>query len=231
MRMQSKTLVSLGLITVLTTGCLSEDDPNRRAKIGAVTGAIAGAVIGNNVGDGSATNRVIGAIVGGLAGGAVGNYMDKQARELEMALEDELRAEYVTLERLDRDTIKLSLSSEASFDIDRSVVKPAFKPALNRVADVMRRYDQTIVHAVGHTDSTGSSAHNQALSERRANAVASYLRSSGVAGDRLYASGRGESEPRASNSTAEGRKLNRRVELFINAVVQGRENDAYQSPY
>ena len=229
--MQTKTLTTLALAAVMTTGCMTEDDPNRRAKIGAVTGAIAGAVIGNNVGDGSSTNRVIGAIVGGLAGGAVGNYMDKQARELERALEDELRAEYVTLERLDRDTIKLSLSSEASFDVDRSVVKPAFKPALNRVADVMRRYDQTVVHVVGHTDSTGSAAHNQALSERRAEAVAANLRSQGVSGNRLYTSGRGENEPRASNSTAEGRKLNRRVELFINAVVSGRENDAYRSPY
>jgi outer membrane protein OmpA-like peptidoglycan-associated protein len=229
--MHSKTLISLALAAVMATGCLSEDDPNRRAKIGAATGAIAGAIIGNNVGDGSSTNRVIGAIVGGLAGGAVGNYMDKQARELERALEDELRAEYVTLERLDRDTIKLSLSSEASFDVDRSVVKSAFKPALQRVADVMRRYDQTVVHVVGHTDSTGSAAHNQALSERRAEAVAANLRSQGVSGNRLYTSGRGENEPRATNSTAEGRKLNRRVELFINAVVSGRENDAYRSPY
>ena len=229
--MHSKTLISLALAAVMTTGCLSEDDPNRRAKIGAATGAIAGAIIGNNVGDGSSTNRVIGAIVGGLAGGAVGNYMDKQAQELERALEEELRAEYVTLERLDRDTIKLSLSSEASFDVDRSVVKSAFKPALQRVADVMRRYDQTVVHVVGHTDSTGSAAHNQALSERRAEAVAANLRSQGVSGNRLYTSGRGENEPRATNSTAEGRKLNRRVELFINAVVSGRENDAYRSPY
>ena len=229
--MQTKTLISLALAAALTTGCMTEDDPNRRAKIGAVTGAIAGAVIGNNVGDGSSTNRVIGAIVGGLAGGAVGNYMDKQAQELKRALEDELRAEYVTLERLDRDTIKLSLSSEASFDVDRTDIKSAFRPALQRVADVMRRYDKTVVHAVGHTDSTGSDAYNQNLSERRADAVASYLRSQGVAGNRLYATGRGETEPRASNSTAEGRKLNRRVELFINAVVSGRENDAYRSPY
>jgi len=205
--MQTKTLTTLALAAVMTTGCLSEDDPNRRAKIGAVTGAIAGAVIGNNVGDGSSTNRVIGAIIGGLAGGAVGNYMDKQAQELERALEDELRAEHVTLERIDKDTIKLSLSSEASFDIDR------------------------YVHVVGHTDSTGSAAHNQTLSERRAEAVASNLRSQGVSGNRLYTSGRGENEPRASNSTAEGRKLNRRVELFINAVVSGREDDAYRSPY
>jgi outer membrane protein OmpA-like peptidoglycan-associated protein len=229
--MQTKTVISLALATVMTTGCLSEDDPNRRAKIGAVTGAIAGAVIGNNVGSGDTSNKVIGAIIGGLAGGAVGHYMDKQARELKQALENELRADYVTIERIDRDTIKVSLSSEASFDVDRSVVKPAFKPALNRVAAVMTKYDKTIVHSIGHTDSTGSDSHNQALSERRADAVASALRNRGVAGNRLYASGRGESEPRASNSTAEGRKLNRRVELFINAVVAGRENDAYRSPY
>jgi outer membrane protein OmpA-like peptidoglycan-associated protein len=229
--MHSKTLISLSLATVMTTGCLSEDDPNRRAKIGAVTGAIAGAVIGNNVGSGDDSNKVIGAIIGGLAGGAVGHYMDKQARELKAALEDELRAEYVTIERIDKDTIKLSLSSEASFDVDRSTVKSAFKPALQRVAAVMNKYNKTIVHAIGHTDSTGSDSHNQALSERRADAVSSYLRGQGVAGDRLYASGRGESEPRASNATVSGRKLNRRVELFINAVVAGRENDAYTSPY
>ena len=89
--MHSKTLISLSLATVLTTGCISEDDPNRRAKIGAVTGAIAGAVIGNNVGSGDDSNKVIGAIVGALAGGAVGHYMDKQARELELALEDARR--------------------------------------------------------------------------------------------------------------------------------------------
>lgn len=229
--MQSKTAISLALAAVMTTGCMTQDDPNRRAKIGAIAGAVAGAVIGNNVGSGDDSNKVIGAIIGGLAGGAVGHYMDKQARELELALEDELRADYVTLERIDRDTIKLSLSSEASFDIDRSVVKQAFKPALNRVASVMSKYDKTIVHSIGHTDSTGSDTHNQALSERRADAVASALRSRGVSGDRLYASGRGESEPRASNNTAEGRKLNRRVELFINAVVAGREGEAYRSPY
>ena len=214
--MQTKTLISLALAAALTTGCMTEDDPNRRAKIGAVTGAIAGAVIGNNVGDGSSTNRVIGAIVGGLAGGAVGNYMDKQAQELKRALEDELRAEYVTLERLDRDTIKLSLSSEASFDVDRTDIKSAFRPALQRVADVMRRYDQTVVHAVGHTDSTGSDAYNQGLSERRANAVADYLSANADVPRSVFTtSGMGESQPVATNETAEGRQLNRRVEITI----------------
>lgn len=228
--MTLKPLALAVAMSLTLTGCMSEDDPNRRAKIGAVGGAIAGAVIGNNLGDGSVTNRVIGAAVGALAGYAVGNYMDKQARALERALEDELRAEYVTITRIDEDTLKLTLASEASFAVSSAEIKPAFEPALNRVAAVMTEYDRTVIHIVGHTDSTGSESYNQQLSERRANSVSGYLSARGVSNARLYASGRGESEPRASNDTEEGRKLNRRVDLYINAVVEGREQEAYQSP-
>lgn len=222
--------IALATAVALTLGGCTADDPNRRAKIGAVTGAVAGAIIGNQVGGRDTTTRVIGAVVGGLAGYAVGNYMDKQYRELEVALEDELRAQYVTLQRIDEDTVKLTLSSEASFDVDSSAIKPAFQPALDRVGAVMSKYDKTIVHVIGHTDSTGSEQYNQQLSERRANSVAGYLSVRGVDAGRLYASGRGELEPRASNDSAEGRRLNRRVDLYINAVVEGRERDAYSSP-
>lgn len=223
--------VALAVAMALSlTGCMSADDPNRRAKIGAGVGAIAGAVIGNNLGDGSVTNRVIGAAVGALAGYAVGNYMDKQQRELKRALEDELRAEYVTITRIDEDTLKLTLASEASFAVDSDQIKPAFQPALDRVASVMSNYDSTVIHVIGHTDSTGSEDHNQRLSERRANSVSGYLSARGISRDRLYASGRGESEPRASNDTEEGRRLNRRVDIYINAVVEGREQEAYNSP-
>lgn len=216
--------------TFALSGCM-QDDPNARAKIGTAVGAVAGAVIGNNVGGRDTTTRVIGAVVGGLAGYAVGSYMDKQYYELKNALEDELRAEYVTLTRIDEDTVKLTVSSEASFDVDSSNIKPAFQPALDRVSAVMAKYDRTIVHIIGHTDSTGSDDYNQRLSERRAGSVAGYLSARGVNSGRLYASGRGEMEPRASNDTVEGRRLNRRVDLYINAVVEGRENDAYRSPY
>jgi len=227
--MNHKILALALCATIGVSGC-TQDDPNRRAKIGAGIGAIAGAVIGNNVGGRDTTTRVIGAAVGALAGYAVGNYMDKQYNELKSALEDELRAEYVTITRLDEDTVKLTLSSEASFDVDSSAIKPAFQPALDRVGSVMRKYDKTVVHVIGHTDSTGSEDYNQRLSERRAISVADHLSSRGVDRGRLYASGRGELEPRASNETTEGRRLNRRVDLYINAVVEGRENDAYQSP-
>lgn len=219
----------MALATVLTSGCMTEDDPNRRAKMGAIAGAIGGAVIGHQIqGD---HGRYVGAALGALAGGAVGNYMDKQHRELRRALEDELRADYVTLERIDKDTIKLSLSSEASFSVDQSRLKSAFKPALNRIASVMGNYDQTVIHIVGHTDNTGSAEHNQRLSERRAESVASYLSGHGISYNRLLTYGHGEDEPRASNNTAHGRKLNRRVELYINALVEGRERDARRSPY
>ena len=222
--------VALAIAASLTVGAGTEDDPNRRAKIGAAVGAVSGAIIGNNVGGRNTTSRVIGAAVGAMAGYAVGNYMDKQYRELKVALEDELRAEHVYLTRVDDDTVKLTLSSEASFDVDSSAIKPAFQPALDRVASVMARYDQTIVHIIGHTDSTGSDEYNQRLSARRAGSVSSHLTSRGVNPSRLYASGRGEMEPRASYESAEGRRLNRRVDLYINAVVEGRERDAYQSP-
>ena len=228
--MKFKALALATAASLTLAGCMGEDDPNRRAKIGAGVGAIAGAIIGNNVGDGSATNRVIGAAVGALGGYAVGNYMDKQQRELKRALADELRAEHVTITRIDEDTLKLTLSSEASFAVDSAQIKPAFEPALNRVAAVMADYDRTVIHIVGHTDSTGSESYNQGLSERRASSVASSLSARGVSRNRLYDSGRGENEPRATNSTEEGRRLNRRVDLYINAVVEGRERDAYQSP-
>ena len=226
-----KRILAVAVASAITiSGCM-EDDPNKRAKIGAAIGAATGMVIGNNVGDGSQTNRVAGAVVGAIAGGAVGHYMDKQAAALRNALLDELAADYATIERIDHDTIKVSLSSEASFSVDSAQLKSTMKPALNRVASVMNQYDKTIVYIVGHTDSTGSDSHNQALSERRASSVRGYLAGRGVASGRLYDEGRGETEPRASNDTAEGRRLNRRVELFINAVVAGHESRASQSPY
>ncbi|MEA3303666.1 MAG: glycine zipper 2TM domain-containing protein, partial [Pseudomonadota bacterium] len=100
--MKAKVITGMALAAVMTSGCMGEDDPNRRAKMGAIAGAIGGAVIGHQIqGD---HGRYIGAALGALAGGAVGNYMDKQHRELRRALEDELRADYVTLERIDKDT-------------------------------------------------------------------------------------------------------------------------------
>jgi len=225
MNYTGKTLILLLAMTLV--GCAA-DDPNRRAKTGAAIGAVAGAVLGHQLDDDS--GRYIGAVVGAVAGGAVGHYMDNQQNEFEQALADERYAHDVEIERLQDESLKLNVPSEVSFDFDRAEIKPAFRPTLDKVADILVRYDRSIVHVIGHTDSTGSDAYNQDLSERRARSVATYLAGRGVADSRLQTEGRGEREPRDTNTTAAGRQLNRRVELIIKPIVAGQEQDAYQAP-
>lgn len=224
-----KTLIAVLVSTALLSGCMTADDPNQRAQTGALIGAVAGAVIGHQVN--SSSGRYVGALVGALAGGAVGNYMDNQQRELDEQLRREQEANQLEIERLKDDTLKLTLDSEVSFDFNRSDIKPAFKHSLNKLASVIVKYDRTIVHVVGHTDSIGSEQYNQALSERRAESVAAYLRYQGVNGNRMTTSGAGELEPRATNQTEAGRQLNRRVEIFLKPIVEGDEQRAYQQPY
>ena len=217
------------LSTLLIGLCACTNDPHQRAKIGAAVGAAAGAAAGYAIDDG-AKGALIGAAVGALAGGAVGNYMDNQQREFEQALAEEQARHDIEIERLKDDVLKLDLSSEVSFDYDSASLKPGFYPTLEKLADVITKYDRTVVHVVGHTDSTGSAEYNQRLSEERAQTVVSYLLSNGVPADRLRSEGRGESAPRATNDTEAGRQLNRRVEIYVKPIVEGQEQRAYESP-
>ncbi len=217
----------IAVVLVLALTACATNDPNRRAKVGAAIGAVAGAVLGHQLDDDS--GRFVGAAVGALTGAAVGNYMDKQQQEFEQALAEEQRANAVEIERINN-TLKVDISSEASFDVDSAEIKPAFAPTLKKVADLLRSYNNTIVHVVGHTDSTGSDAYNLALSRRRAESVQAYFSRFGVAADRILTEGRGETEPRADNTTAAGRQLNRRVELYVKPVVEGSEAEAYEAP-
>ncbi len=203
-------------VTALALTACAADDPNQRAKVGAAVGAVAGAVIGNQAR--SDRGKIVGAVAGAAAGAAIGNYMDKQQQALEEQLAAERQAHQIELERVREDTIKLNLSSEVSFDYDSASLKPSFYPALDKIADVIRQHDQTSVEIVGHTDSRGSEAYNQRLSEKRAEAVANYLIQRGVDPSRITTSGRGESEPRGTNSTEAGRQLNRRVEIFLRST-------------
>lgn len=226
--MSIRKVVVAGAVSAALVGCAA-DDPNRRAKTGAAIGAVAGAVLGHQV-DGDSRGRVIGAAVGAMTGAAVGGYMDNQEEEFNQALEEERRQNAVEIERLKDDTLKLNLSSEVSFDFDSAQVKPAFEPTLDKLADVIDKYDRTVVHVVGHTDSIGADAYNLRLSRQRADAVAGYLLSRGVDGERVRTEGRGESEPRDTNATEAGRQLNRRVEIYLKPVVEGQERRAYESP-
>lgn len=215
-------------VAVGLTGCATQNDPHQRAKVGAAVGAVAGAVLGHQLDDDS--GRWVGAAVGALAGGAVGHYMDRQQQDFENTLEREREANQLEIERLRDDTLKLTVDSEVSFDFNKADIKPAFRPSLDKLARLLLKYDRTVVHVVGHTDSVGSDAYNQGLSERRAQSVGDYLASYGVPRHRLRTEGRGEREPRATNATEAGRQLNRRVEIFVKPIVEGQEDRAYEPP-
>jgi len=222
-----RSVVMITSVGLLLAGCAS-DDPNRRAKTGAAVGAIAGAVIGHQIDHKS--GRFVGAAVGALAGAGVGHYMDNQQKEMEQQLAAEREANAIEIERMQDDTLKLTLDSEVSFDFNSTVIRPSFQDSLDKLAQVILKYDRTVVHVVGHTDNIGSMEYNQRLSERRAEAVASYLALRGVPWNRMQTEGRAFREPRAENATEAGRQLNRRVELYLKPIVEGSEGSASEPP-
>jgi len=110
---------------------------------------------------------------------------------------------------------KVVLNADTFFDFDKDTLKPEGRQVLDQVVSQVQTINLETLIAVGHTDSIGSEQYNQGLSERRANSVKNYLVSRGVAADRIYTEGKGETSPIASNATREGRAQNRRVEIEI----------------
>lgn len=121
-----------------------------------------------------------------------------------------------------REGVVLTLR-DVLFDLDESTLKPGGRDELDRLAEFLAEYENRDVRIQGHTDSTGDSDYNQALSEARAEAVKDYLVSQGIDADRIVTVGHGEAMPLASNNTPGGRQINRRVEIVIeNPVVASR---------
>lgn len=185
------------------------------AAIGAAVGALGGLAVGGSP-VGRRNAALIGAGVGALAGGAIGNYMDQQESELRA----QLQGTGISVTRTG-DRIILNMPSNITFNTDQDAVMPQFYPTLNSVAIVLRKFDRTLIDINGHTDSTGSQAYNQGLSERRAMSVAGYLNSQGIDPRRVSAVGFGPNQPIASNATPDGRAQNRRVEIQISPLTQG----------
>ena len=177
--------------------------PEKRTAIGAGGGAAVGAGIGALAGgwEGAA----IGALVGGVAGGAVGNYLDKQAQELQQVA-DARRTE---------NGILVNLKSSLLFTSDSAVLRPAAVEQIAQLGDILAKYPDDRIRVQGHTDSTGSPAHNEELSLRRAKAVRDVLQGRGVKPEQMLVEGMGPDRPVASNASASGRAQNRRVELHI----------------
>lgn len=208
------------IIAAFTFACATTDstgtDPNKKTKrgaaIGAVIGGVAGAVIGNQSGS-NRTGAVVGAAAGAAVGAAVGRRMDKQEQELR-------QIEGVEVTRPSEGEISVRLTNDILFDVDSSALRGASRSTLNELATNFRQYPDNRLIVEGHTDSTGTDAHNQRLSEQRAAAVADYLIDQGVSSGSVIVYGFGEARPKSSNDTAEGRQANRRVEIHIQAPQQ-----------
>ncbi len=203
-------MASLFLVSCTTdpyTGERKASKAGMGAGIGAAVGAVGGAIVG---GSNKRKSALIGAGIGALAGGGVGAYMDAQ----EAKLRRQLQGTGVSVTR-QGDNIILNMPGNVTFDTNQTVVKGSFAEVLNSVALVLKEYNKTYVDVIGHTDSVGSDAHNQVLSEGRAQSVANELTARGVQSQRLLVRGMGETYPIADNGTENGRAINRRVEIGI----------------
>jgi len=200
------------LLAALPTFAQTVDEHAKAKKgavIGGVAGAIAGAVIGNNRGHRSGKRgAVVGGVAGAAAGAIVGAMMDKQERELR-------QIQGVDVTRTAPGELNVRVQNEVLFDFNSSALRSSSQDALRQMTDVFQKYPDTTLSVQGHTDSIGSAAYNKTLSRRRAGSVSNYLENLGVRSSRIETIGYGKSQPRATNSTAAGRQLNRRVEIHV----------------
>lgn len=186
-------------------------ETQRNTMIGTGVGALAGAGIAKATGGKARNGALIGAAVGGVGTYIWSSNMERQRKEMEAAT----RGTGVNVSRTSDNQLKLDIPADVSFDSNKAIIKPAFRPVLNQFAASLKRNPQTHVIIVGHTDSTGNPSINDPLSLNRANATRDYIFAQGVRGPRIQTEGRGARQPIASNDSAWGRSKNRRVEIFV----------------
>jgi outer membrane protein OmpA-like peptidoglycan-associated protein len=209
-------LTACAIIAGCTTNAYTGEEQVSRTAIGAGSGALvgagAGAAIGGLVGGshGAATGALIGGVSGLVAGGAVGGYLDYQNAELQK----QLAGTGVQVKKVGN-TIQLIMPADITFDFNSSQIKSSFYPVLDSVAIVLKKYNRTNIDVAGYTDNVGSDTYNQSLSEKRAKSVGNYLAYREISTGRIFTEGFGKRYPVATNSTAEGRALNRRVVLTL----------------
>ena len=213
MRATITSVLAAGML--VSAGCASMNQKERGAVIGAGAGAAIGGVIGNQTGS-TARGAIIGAVVGGAAGAIIGHQMDQQAKELDQSIPG------AKVERVG-EGIQVTFESGLLFDFDSDRIRPDAAKNFQELANSLKKFGNSNLLIVGHTDSQGEDAYNMNLSQRRANSASAYLQSLGVPASRISTAGRGETEPVASNDTDAGRQLNRRVEVAIYASPEYRE--------
>ena len=214
--MNTKSLISSLLIMILIfVGCAGATNKERQTKHGVLGGAIAGAAIGRALNQDGPDSLILGAALGALAGGIIGNkvgaYMDKQEQELRNAM----AASDAAIIQRNNDVLVATFKSDVMFDFNSAALKPGALSEISRVAAILTKYPDTTIRVEGHTDSSGSEAYNQQLSERRALSVKNALIQNSVETERIQSIGYGES---MLIGTAE---QNRRVSIVIIPSAQG----------
>jgi outer membrane protein OmpA-like peptidoglycan-associated protein len=220
-------IITIPLITCLALSACATFDPYtgeqevsntaKGAGIGAGVAAVAAYLANKNEDDISKRNRrILKAATGGAAiGGGIGYYMDTQ----EAKLRKQLRGSGVSVER-EGNNINLIMPGNITFPSGNANIDQSFLSVLDSVVLVLQEFDKTLIVVAGHTDSSGSDALNQSLSERRAQSVSTYLNTAGVISDRVEVIGFGETQPVASNKTEAGKELNRRVEITLLPITE-----------
>jgi outer membrane protein OmpA-like peptidoglycan-associated protein len=220
-------------LTGLGSGCAMP----QKKRDGLVLGAMTGAIVGGGAGAGIASSGdrddlgpgiAIGAAGGAVIGGLIGYLLAGEEAAPAPAAQPGAPAARPAptppppsaAAPAPRESKKIVLRG-INFDFDKSNIKREFVPVLDEAAQILKDNPSVKVTIEGHTDSKGTDAYNQKLSERRANAVKHYLESKGVTANRLDAVGKGESQPVAPNTkpngkdNPEGRAMNRRAELKV----------------
>lgn len=213
----------IATLAVMASGCNTMNRTQKGAVIGAAGGGAIGAVAGRALGN-TAMGAIIGATVGGAAGAVIGRKMDKQAEEMEKVLGD------AEVKRVG-EGIVIEFKDKILFGFDRADLGTAAQQNLNKLTDVLKRYPDTNIEVIGHTDDKGTNNYNQRLSERRATSVSTYLRNNGISNARVKTRGMGESDPKVPNDSEANRAENRRVEFVITAnqkMVQEAQQEAGQ---
>jgi outer membrane protein OmpA-like peptidoglycan-associated protein len=206
----------IGMAVVVCLGCASMGEKEQTGTaIGAGTGAVVGGVIGAATGsknqrEKAAAGAAAGAVIGGLLGNRIGAYMDKQEADLRNAMASTISQNNATIQRNNEQMLTATFKSDVFFDVNSSTIKPGGYAELDRVANVLAQYPQTMIRVEGHTDQTGSEQYNLQLSERRANAVKNALTQKGIDAARITPVGMGECCPVSSDNAA-----NRRVSMVL----------------
>ena len=203
---------------IVMAGC------NNLAKgtaIGAAGGAVLGAIVGKVAGN-TAVGAAVGTAVGAGTGALIGKHMDKVKKEAEAV--KNAQVETIT-DANGLQGVKVTFDSGILFATNSSTLNTASQNTIKQIADVLKQNSDVDVAIFGHTDNTGTDAINDPLSLKRAQAVEKSLKNLGVANIKRV-EGQGSKNPVADNATAEGKKQNRRVEVYMyasQAMIQAAE--------